>query len=108
MIQPLAEEEEGKYIRSRLPNKRKGEMFGIADQLLGASHIRVASADGVSRLARIPGKLRRRMWIREGDLVIVKPWDFQPAKADIVYRYLRTEATYLSRKGVIPESVDIF
>ncbi len=108
MLQLLAKEEEGKHIRSRLPNKRKGEMFGIADQLLGASHIRVVSADGVTRLARIPGKLRRRMWIREGDLVIVKPWDFQPAKADIVYRYLRTEATYLSRKGVIPESVDIF
>ena len=108
MGHPLPEKKEGEYIRSRLPNKRKGEMFGIADQLLGASHIRVASADGVSRLARIPGKLRKRMWIREGDLVILKPWYFQTEKADIVYRYLKTESTYLSRKGVIPESVDIF
>ncbi|MFQ6012373.1 MAG: translation initiation factor eIF-1A [Thermoplasmata archaeon] len=107
MDETLAEEE-GEYIRSRLPKKGKGEMFGIADQLLGASHIKVACADGISRLSRIPGKLRKRMWIREGDLVIVKPWDFQPEKADIVFRYLKTEATYLSRKGVIPESVDIF
>ncbi len=93
MVHPLPEKKEGEYIRSRLPNKRKGEMFGIADQLLGASHIRAASADGVSRLARIPGKLRKRMWIREGDLVIVKPWDFQPAKADTRSALILHDAT---------------
>lgn len=83
-------------------------MFGIADQLLGASHIQVMCADGKSRMARIPGKLRKRMWIRAGDLVIVKPWSFQDEKADIVFRYLRTEATYLSRQGLIPDSVNVF
>lgn len=101
-------EEGPKYIRSRLPRRKKGELFGIADQLLGASHIKVMCEDGVSRLSRIPGKLRKRMWIREGDLVIVKPWSFQDEKADIVYRYVKTESAYLSRKGLIPESVDIF
>lgn len=100
-------EEEG-YIRVRLPKDRKGEIFGIADQLLGASHIKVMCADGKSRMTRIPGKLRRRMWIREGDLVIIKPWSFQDEKADVVYRYTKTQSTYLSRKGMIPKSVDIF
>ncbi|MEE9236415.1 MAG: translation initiation factor eIF-1A [Thermoplasmata archaeon] len=100
-------EEEG-YIRVRLPKDRKGEIFGIADQLLGASHIKVVCADGKSRMTRIPGKLRRRMWIREGDLVIIKPWSFQDEKADVVYRYTKTQSTYLSRKGMIPKSVDIF
>lgn len=100
-------EEEG-YVRVRLPRAKDGEMFGIADQLLGASHIRVMCADGKARLGRIPGKLKRRMWIREGDLVIVKPWSFQDEKADVIHRYTKTEATYLSRKGMIPKSVDIF
>ncbi len=102
----MAEEEE--YIRVRLPRSKTGEMFGIADQLLGASHLRVMCADGVSRLARIPGKLRKRMWIRAGDLVVVRPWEFQDEKADVVHRYTKTESTYLSRKGMIPESVNIF
>ncbi len=102
----LAEEEE--YVRVRLPRSADGEMFGIADQLLGASHIKVMCQDGVSRLARIRGKLRKRMWIRAGDLVIVRPWEFQDEKADVVHRYTKTESTYLSRKGMIPESVDIF
>jgi translation initiation factor 1A len=95
-------------VRVRLPSTRDGEIFGIADQLLGASRIRVMCADGKSRLGRIPGKLKKRMWIREGDLLIVKPWDFQDEKSDIRHRYTKTESTYLSRRGILPPSVDIF
>ena len=95
-------------LRVRLPYTRKAEIFGVANQLLGASRIRVMCADGKSRLGRIPGKLKKRMWIREGDLVIIRPWEFQDEKCDIVHRYTKTESTYLSRKGIIPKSVDIF
>ncbi|MCK5039166.1 MAG: translation initiation factor eIF-1A [Thermoplasmata archaeon] len=91
-----------------MPKKMKREMFAIADQLLGASKIRIICADGESRMGRIRGKLRKRMWIREGDLLIIRPWEFQDAKADIMYRYTRTQATNLARKGVIPEEINIF
>jgi len=83
-------------------------MFGIADQLLGASRIKVMCADGKSRLGRIPGKIKKRMWIREGDLVIIRPWEFQDEKADIIYRYRKTQSSYLSRRGIIPKTIDIF
>lgn len=99
---------EGEVVRFRMPRTRKGEIFGIADQLLGASRIRVMCQDGRSRLGRIPGKLKKRMWIREGDLVIIRPWEFQEEKCDIVHRFTKTESKYLSRRGVIPKSVDIF
>ena len=91
-----------------MPARRDGEIFGIADQLLGASRIKVMCADGKSRLGRIPGKLKKRMWIRQGDLVVVRPWEFQDDKCDIKHRYTKTESTYLSRRGIIPKSVDIF
>jgi translation initiation factor 1A len=65
-------------------------------------------ADGKSRLGRIPGKLKKRMWIREGDLVIIKPWEFQDEKADIIWRYTKTQASYLSRKKMIPEVINIY
>jgi translation initiation factor 1A len=99
---------EEEILRTPYPNKKEGEMFGIADQLLGASRIKIMCADGKSRMGRIPGKIRKRMWIREGDLVIVKPWDFQDDKADILYRYTKTQASYLSRKKALPKNLDVF
>ena len=52
--------------------------------------------------------MRRRQWVREGDLIIVWPWDFQDSKADVKHRYTKTQAMYLSRKQVLPEVVDMF
>jgi len=102
------EEGEVEVVRVRLPKRREGEILGVANQLLGASRIRVMCADGKARLGRIPGKIKKRMWIREGDLVILRPWSFQEDKADILYRYTKTQATYMSRKNLIPKSIDIF
>ncbi|MDG6220078.1 MAG: translation initiation factor eIF-1A [Candidatus Thermoplasmatota archaeon] len=95
-------------VRVRLPRKKEGEIFAIADQNLGAYKIKIMCADGKGRLGRIPGKIKKRMWIREGDLLIVKPWDFQDEKADIIYRYTKTQSSYLSRKKMLPEILDIF
>jgi translation initiation factor 1A len=94
--------------RVRTPRAKDGEILGIADQLLGASRIKVMCEDGKSRIGRIPGKMKKRMWIRAGDLVILRAWEFQDDKADILHRYTKTESTYLSRRGVIPKSIDIF
>jgi translation initiation factor 1A len=99
------EAEEGP-MRYRLPDPTLREMFAIADQLLGASKLIVMCEDGKSRMARIPGKMKRRMWIKPGDLVIVKPWDFQDDKADVRYRYIKVQAANLSKRGLIPELLD--
>ena len=91
-----------------MPNKRVNEMFALAQQLLGGRRVTVLCEDGETRMARIPGKMRRRQWVREGDLIIVWPWDFQDSKADVKHRYTKTQAMYLSRKGVLPDDVDMF
>jgi translation initiation factor 1A len=100
-----AEEE---YIRLRLPNRNKNEMFAIAERLMGGSRINVICADGKSRMARIPGRMKRRQRVRAGDLVIIKPWDIQNEKADIIFRYGRTQAIILSRRKLLPEEIDVF
>ena len=99
---------EEEYIRLPLPNKNKNEMFAIADRLMGGSRINVICADGKSRMARIPGRMKRRQRVRAGDLVIIKPWDIQDDKADIVFRYRRTQAIVLSRRKLLPEEIDVF
>ena len=96
------------YIRLPLPKKHKHEMFAIADQLMGGSRINVICEDGRSRMARIPGKMKRRARVRQGDLLIIKPWDIQNEKADITFRYSRTQAITLSRRKLLPEEIDVF
>ena len=95
-------------MRLRLPKRQNKEMFAIAEQLLGGSRIRVVCDDGKSRMARIPGKMKRRARVRAGDLLIIKPWDIQNEKADIVYRYNRTQSSTLSRRKLLPDEIDIF
>jgi translation initiation factor 1A len=94
--------------RLPLPRRNRGEIFGIANQLLGAARIRVMCEDSISRMGRITGKMKKKMWIREGDLLILRPWGFQEGKADILFRYSRTQAMYLSRRNLLPQSIDIF
>ena len=102
------EEAEKEYIRLKLPNKNNNEMFAIADRLMGGSRINVVCADGKSRMGRIPGRMKRRQRVRAGDLVIIKPWDIQNEKADIIFRYRRTQAIVLSRRKLLPEEIDVF
>ncbi len=100
--------EQERYIRLRLPKKNNNELFAIADRLMGGSRINVVCEDGKSRLARIPGRMKRRARVRAGDLVIIKPWDIQDDKADIIYRYRRTQSIVLSRRNLLPEEIDVF
>ena len=94
--------------RLPLPRRNRGEIFGVASQLLGAARIRVMCEDGSSRMGRITGKMKKKMWIREGDLLVVRPWGFQEGKADILFRYSRTQSQYLARRNLLPPSIDIF
>ncbi len=96
---------EGEVIRVPLPDRDNGEMFAIADEMLGGNHLRVICEDGKPRLARIPGRMIKRMWIKVGDLLIIKPWDFQPEKADVMFRYTRVQACNLKRKNLLPETI---
>ncbi|MGA2309470.1 MAG: translation initiation factor eIF-1A [Candidatus Bathyarchaeia archaeon] len=78
------------------------DILGVAIKLLGYDRILVKCQDGKERLCRIRGKMKRRVWIREGDVVLVSPWDFQSDKrGDVFWRYTRAQAEMLRKKGYI-------
>lgn len=78
------------------------DVLGVAVKLLGFDRILVKCQDGRERLCRIRGKIKRRVWIREGDIVLVSPWDFQSeSKGDIIWRYTRAQAEQLRKKGYL-------
>lgn len=79
-----------------------GDVLGIAMKMLGFDRILVKCQDGHERLCRIRGKMKRRVWIRVGDVVLVSPWDFQSDKrGDIFWRYTRAQAEMLRKRGLI-------
>lgn len=93
-------EEQEEIARTRLP--RQGEIFGVVLAMLGAGRLSVECEDGLTRICRIPGKIVKRIWIRVGDLVLVEPWKVQEKeRADIIWRYTRTQASWLKKKGYI-------
>ena len=80
----------------------ENDCLGIAVKLLGFDRILVKCQDGPERLCRIRGKMKRRVWIREGDIVLVSPWEFQSDKrGDLVWRYTRGQAELLRKKGYL-------
>ena len=93
--------EEPSIIRVKLPNRDKREMFAVADLMLGANHIRVRCMDGVTRVGRIKGKIKKRVWIREGDTLIVVPWEFQDDKCDIIFRYVKPQVEWLIKNNYL-------
>ncbi len=87
---------------SRIRTKRRGEILGVIEMMLGGDRVRAKCDDGNERICRIPGRLRKRVWMRPGDLILVRPWVVQSdERADIIYRYTRTQANWLKRKGRI-------
>jgi translation initiation factor 1A len=85
----------------RMPEE--DEVFAVVQDMLGANRVKVRCMDGTERTARIPGKMQKRIWIREDDIVLVEPWDWQDEKADITWRYEKSEADQLREEGHITE-----
>ena len=86
--------------RLRMP--RPGEIFGIVKEMKGGARMMVECMDQKERLVRVPGKIKRNVWVKEGDLVLIKPWSVEgDEKADIAYRYTALQAQQLRNRGVL-------
>jgi translation initiation factor 1A len=77
------------------------QVLCVVDETIGADFLKVRCIDGVSRICRIPGKFRRRVWFASGDVVLVEPWEFQNTKGDIVYKYSKDEVKKLISMNMI-------
>ncbi len=100
--------EQPQMLRVRIPQKE--EVLGIVQQRLGGSRMRVLCLDGKERICRIPGRLRRALWVRENDVVIIQPWELGgDAKGDVIYKYRsKAEVAFLKRKGYLKNLEDEF
>ncbi len=104
----MAQPEEQPLIRVRIPRGR--EVLGIVQQRLGGSRMRVTCLDGKERICRIPGRLRRALWVRENDVVIIEPWELGgDEKGDVIHKYKsKVEVDFLKRKGYLKKIEEEF
>lgn len=86
----------------RVPLPRGKQILGILEQRLGANHMLIKCLDGKTRNCRVPGRLRRRLWLREGDVVLVEPWELEGDKrGDILIKYHPAQVEWLKKKGFL-------
>jgi translation initiation factor 1A len=88
--------------------KVDGTEYGIITKMLGAGRVEAKCfKDNVVRNCAICGRMKKKVWLNVGDIVLVSLRDFQDNKADIVHKYAVDEARQLKQMGEIPSSVRV-
>ncbi len=102
---PLSAEEQQQMMEEdirRTPMPRGRQVLGICEQRVGGSRMKVRCLDGKTRICRIPGRLKRKLWIREGDVLLIEPWELSgDEKGDVIFKYKPHQADVLRRKGLL-------
>ena len=88
-----------------LQYKGESEEYAQVIKILGDGRFECNCADGVKRIAHVRGKMRKRIWIANGDIILVSLRDFEPEKCDVVEKYKEKEVAKLKKAGEIPESM---
>ena len=89
-------------IKKSMILPRGNDVLGVVNKILGQRRLIVTCQDGFKRLCRIRGKMRRRHRVREGDIVLVSPWDFQhEQRGDVLFRYTRNQVHWMRQKGIL-------
>jgi translation initiation factor 1A len=86
---------------SRAPLPKGEEVIGTVEQRLGGNKMFVVCLDGKTRNCRVPGRLKRKLWLRPGDVVIVEPWELDKDKGDIILKYKPNQIEWLKKKGYL-------
>ena len=98
--EPEMTQEQIEIARIKMP--RGKEVLCVIDVMLGNDRVRARCSDGNERICRIRGKLRKRVWMRPGDMILVEPWPVQSdQRGDVIYRYTTTQTNWLKRKGKV-------
>jgi len=90
---------ENAVTRVKLPKGR--EVIGVIEQRFGGNKMLVKCLDGKNRNCRVPGRLKRKLWLRPGDAVIIEPWELDNSKGDVLYKYRPNQVEWLKKNGYL-------
>jgi len=98
---------ENEATKRELDLKEEGQEYAQVTKILGNGRLRCFCFDGKERLCNIRGKLRRKVWINTGDIILLGLRDFQDDKADVIQKYNPDEARRLKAQGHIPDNIQL-
>jgi len=88
-------------VPSRVRMPRQGQLIGIVLERLGGKRMSIKATDGKTRNCRVPGRFRRKFWLRPGHIVMIEPWPDDDDKGDIVFQYRSAQISQLKKKGIL-------
>lgn len=92
----------------RVRTPRDKETLGIVEQRVGGSRMIVKCFDGRTRNCRIPGRMKRKLWVREGDVVLIEPWELSgDEKGDVIFKYKPIQVEWLQKNGHLKSMQDM-
>ncbi len=98
--------EEPSITRAPLPKGR--EVIGIIEQRYGGNKMKVNCLDEKERLGRVPGRLKRHLWLRPGDVIIIEPWELDDTKGEILLKYKPNQIAWLKKNGFLEKENEEF
>ncbi|GAA93780.1 hypothetical protein E5Q_00426 [Mixia osmundae IAM 14324] len=98
---------ENESEKRELVFKEDGQEYAQVTKMLGNGRLEAQCFDGEKRLAHIRGKMRKKVWINQGDIILISLRDFQDDKADVIQKYSPDEARNLKAYGELPDTAKI-
>jgi translation initiation factor 1A len=93
--------------KRELVYKDEGQEYAQVLRMLGNARIEAFCFDGIKRLCHIRGKMQKKVWINQGDIILVSLREYENDKADVIYKFNTDEARALKDKGELPENAKI-
>ncbi|KAK2080449.1 hypothetical protein QBZ16_000302 [Prototheca wickerhamii] len=87
--------------------KEDGQEYAQVLRMLGNGRLEAYCMDGQKRLCHIRGKMRKKVWVNVGDIVLLGLRDYQDDKADVILKYMADEARNLKAYGELPDNIRV-
>ncbi|EGY19772.1 eukaryotic translation initiation factor 1A [Verticillium dahliae VdLs.17] len=86
---------ESDHEKRELTFKEDGQEYAQVVKMLGNGRLEALCFDGTKRLGNIRGKLRKKVWINQGDIILLSLREYQDDKGDVILKYTADEARSL-------------
>ena len=93
--------------KRELITKEEGQEYGRVTKMLGNGRLLADCYDGKRRMCKIRGNMRKKVWVMQGDLVLLGLRDYQDDKADVMMKFTNEEERRLRQAGELPDNLNI-